>query len=366
MIRATLPAYDRHRRQRVRLEDVAREGGVHVSTASRALAPDGEERLSRETVARVREVARRLGYQRDAIATGLRRGATMSMGVVVPDLENPFQGPFLRGVAATLEEREFVPLVTETLEDRERFIRVLDHLLSRRVSAIIASTARFRDRDVLEQVAASEIPFVLAVRKLDDVALPSVTTDERLGAGLAARHLLELGHRRVAQLRGPADMSTFVERSDTFRSVVSSSGAEDLTLDETPTMPPTIDAGYALMLQTLDETGGNAPTAVFAHTDVMAIGAIRALRERGFSCPGDVSVVGYNNAPLTDAVEPPLSTVHVAGEAIGREAARLALAWVNDQGAPPKSVVLPATLIVRSSTAPPRRASATKRSRARR
>src|SRR4051794_27524684 len=125
----------------VKLSDVAQAAGVHVSTASRALAPDAEQRLRPGTVSRVRAAAERLGYRPDLVATGLRRRHTASVGVVAADLENPFNGPLLRGISATLEERDFVAVIAETLEEHDRLQRLLDHFTSRRVSALIIAAA---------------------------------------------------------------------------------------------------------------------------------------------------------------------------------------------------------------------------------
>ena len=333
----------------VKLVEVARAAGVHVSTASRALAADGHDRLASDTVTRVRTAAERLGYRRDEVATGLRSGSTMSVGVVVPNLENPFQGPVLRGISAVLDEHSHLPLVVDTVEDSARFARIADHLLGRRVSAIVASAARAADLATVEQILAGGVPVVLAVRGLDGIDVPMVTADERAGARAAAEHLLALGHRRVAQLRGPLDILPFVQRAEAFRTAFARGGGVDVTVVEPPGQP-TVEAGQRMMAETL-EAAPEPPTAIFAHTDVMAIGAIRALREHGLSCPRDVSVMGFDNAPLTDAVDPPLTTVELPGERLGREAAALALALV--EGRPAESLVVPTRLIERASTAPP-------------
>jgi len=344
---------DRPARPRpVTLKDVAQAAGVHVSTASRALDPSKSWRVSEATIERVRVAADQLGYTPDIIAKGLKRGTTMSVGVVVADFENPFIGPVLRGVARTLEQRDFIPLVVETVESHERLERMLTHLLSRRVSAIITTAARLTDTHLLDRIAHDGPPIVLAVRDVEATGLPSVTTDDRHGAELAADHLTSLGHRVLAQLRGPLDVSPFAERAEGFRRRIGKQGLVDVTVSE-PATEPTVDQGRRLMELTLRENGDRLPTAVFAHADVMAIGAIQAIRAVGLDCPGDISVIGYDDAPLVDCVAPPLSTIRLPGEEIGELAGELALRLMEDpQGA--DSISLPSTLVARSSTAAPR------------
>lgn len=340
-------------RRPVRLAEVARAAGVHPSTASRALSPDQRDRLNPDTVARVNEAAEQLGYERDVIATSLRSGTTMTVGVVVPDLDNPFQGPLLRGISSALEPREFVPMVTETIESHDRLARILSHMIRRRVSALIISAAHSTDRYLIEETVERGVPIVLAVRTLEAM-LPgttSITADDFEGARLAGRHLVDLGHRRMAQLRGPLDISSFAQRAEGFRGEIARGGAVDISL-ERPVTEVTAESGYALMSEILARPEP-PPTAVFAHADVMAIGAIKAIRANGLRCPTDISVLGYNNAPLTDAIDPPLSTIDVPAHNLGAGAARLALSLVEDREREVAPVVLPTHLLVRESTAAP-------------
>jgi LacI family transcriptional regulator, galactose operon repressor len=337
----------------VTLKDVAQAAGVHVSTASRALDPSKSWRVSETTIGRVRLAADQLGYTPDIIAKGLKRGTTMSVGVVVSDFENPFIGPVLRGIARTLEQREFVTLVTETVETHERLETMLAHLLSRRVSAIITTAARLTDTHLLDQVRRDGPPIVLAVRSVEGSGMPSVTGDDRRGGELAAEHLAGLGHKVLAQLRGPLDVNVFVDRAEGFRRRIGMEGSVDVTVSASAP-EPTVDEGRRLMELTMAENADRLPTAVFAHADVMAIGAIQAIRAMGLDCPRDISVIGYDDAPLVDCVAPPLSTVRLPGQEIGELAGELALRLMDDPDAGAESIVLPATLVPRASTAPPR------------
>jgi LacI family transcriptional regulator, galactose operon repressor len=347
--RQRLPEVLSERARGATLKDVARLAEVHISTASRALDPARAQRLSDATIARVRSAADELGYTPDMIARGLKRGRTTTVGVVVADLENPFIGPVIRGIAGSLEEEGYVALVAETFDDHARFGRLLDHLVSRRVDAIITTAARFGDGQLLKRTTQHGLPIVLAIRSLPRSPLPSVVPDDSLGAAMAVDHLFELGHRVVAQLRGPADVSSFVERARGFQERVAELAMRDVSVTTTATAP-SVAEGLKLMALTL---GGHVrPTAVFAANDLMAIGAIDALRAHGLDCPGDLSVFGYNDGPLADHVSPSLSTVRMPMLELGRRAAELAMELIEDPIARPSRISFAPAVVVRASTGP--------------
>jgi LacI family transcriptional regulator len=339
----------------VTLRDVARAADVHVSTASRALDPSKSWRISQQTVAQVESAAEKLGYTPDMIAKGLKRGTTTMIGVIVADLENPFIGPIIRGILHQLEKKQFVTLVAETLEDHDRFERTLNHLASRRVNGVITTAARTDDRHMLARFAERSPALVLAVRNVSGSGLPYVAHDDSHGAELAANHLSELGHSVTAQLRGPREIETFGNRSEGFRRAIGSRGLVDVSISEAAS-EVTLDEGRRLMKLTLDQNADNPPTAIFAQADVMAIGAIDEMRARGLTCPEDISVIGYDDAPLVSHVNPPLSTIELPGEEIGNTAGKMVMQLIEDPDTPPGSVDVPAKLIPRESTAAPREA----------
>lgn len=335
----------------VTLKDVARAAGVHVSTASRALDPAKSWRISPETIARVNLAVERLGYTPDMIAKGLKRGTTMMVGVVVPDLENPFWGSMIRGIGEQVEERGLVTVVTETLESHDRLARALNSLLSRRVDAVVVAAARNTDLYLLSEFAEKIPALVLAVRNITASGLPHVTQDDRHGGELVGVHLAELGHKVVAQLRGPGDIELFEHRTEGFRRAAATGGLVEVTVSESA-REVTVGEGRRLMQLTFGQNRSNPPTAVFAHADVMAIGAIEELEARGLRCPDDVSVIGYDDAPLVSHVNPPLSTIRLPGHGLGRAAGRAVVRMIDDPSAS-YAETIPAELIARGSTAAP-------------
>jgi LacI family transcriptional regulator len=334
---------------KVTLREVAARAGVHVSTASRALDSSGPARIGPATAERVRCAAAELGYSRDLLASGLKRGMTKSVGVVIANHDNPYSVGLIRGITRVLEADDFVPLVAETAESRERFERLLRHLVGRRVDAVITAAVHLDGEEMLARLLG-EVPVVLAGRGLPGSRHGAVLHDDVTGGSLAAEHLLSLGHRRLAQLAGPADIDPFVRRTRGFSATVATGGGREISGPGPASVTPAFEEGRRLMRGLLDAPV--RPTGVFAPSDVMAVGALDAIAGAGLRCPEDVSVVGYNDVRMARFVSPPLTTIEVPAEQLGAEAARMALAAIEDAAAPRHTVELPARLIVRRSTAP--------------
>jgi LacI family transcriptional regulator len=341
-------ARDKLVRRSVTLRDVAAAARVHVATASRALDSETAHPVSPETRARVKRVAEELGYQHHMMARGLRRGFSSTVGVVVADLGNPYTAPVMRGLQSRLEGADYMALMTESLDDSQVLERAVGHLLARQVDGLVLLAVRSGDLDRVLGWAL-RVPVVLAVRSLPGSGVPAVTHDDLGGARVAAAHLAELGHRRVVQLPGPPDIQPFADRNDAFAEAAAELGLEAWAVP--PASRAVFDEGRRLMGLAL--AGGDRATAVFAHNDNMAMGAVRALRDAGLHCPGDVSVVGYNDVPMADCLDPPLTTIRLNGDRVGRRAGEAVLAAIrglpDSGGGPPE----PAELVARASAGPP-------------
>lgn len=327
------------------LDDIAREVGVHPSTVSRALNPTRATMVREETRLAVIEAARRLGYRPHMVARGLQSGRTATIGVIAADLGNPFVTPIIHQITTALETSDMMPVIAETQDDHDRFARIIDHMLGRRVDGLVAAAAQVGDRQMLEG-AAKAVPVVVAARPLPLSSLPQVIHDDAAGARLAAGHLAELGHRRVAQLRGPPDVANFEQRAVAFSHACRRSGMHEVEVSGHASRP-VFEEG-ARLARLMLELSGPVPTAVFAHNDLMAMGALAVLGEAGLAVPADVSLVGYNDLPMMDLVAPPLTTVRYPSDAIGREAGRLVVELLA--GEQPRQVVLSPSLVVRAST----------------
>ena len=318
---------------------------MHPSTVSRALDPVKHHRVKDSTRQRIIDVADTLGYRPDMVARGLQSGKTGTIGVIASDLGNTFVTPLIHGIAASLESAQMLPTIAETQDDHARMANILDHMLSRRVDGIVAIAARTGDQAILE-AANQVVPVVLASRPLESTSLHQITHDDHAGGRLVAEHLHQLGHRIVGQLEGPIDVLNFPRRAEGFRSVVEREGMLEVKLPEWA-QRPVIDEGARLM-ELLLESPGDLPTAVFAHNDLMALGALAVLRQRGLRVPEDMSLVGYNDLPMVGFLTPPLTTVRYRSLDVGRQAGEVMIQLLR--GEDPGDVTVGATLVARGSS----------------
>lgn len=299
-----------------------------------------------KTQKRIAEAAERLGYRPHLQARSLMTGRTQTIVVIAADLGNPWVTPILHGVASRVAMDGIVPIIAETNNDSKVLAELIDHMLSRGVDAIIVLAAQRQDAEVID-AAGRVVPTVVAARTLLDVSVPVVTHDDRLGGEMVAEHFADLGHKLVAQLLGPSDVINFLLRNEGFSKVSKRRRLRQLSLRD-EAVQPTLDEGCRLMTKLLD-TAAEMPTAVFAHNDAMAIGAMAAIRARGLRIPEDISVSGYNNMPLTEFISPSLTTVHYPSWEVGDAAAGVALRLLaGEQGV--QSVCLNPTFIPRGST----------------
>ncbi|TWF80758.1 LacI family transcriptional regulator [Pseudonocardia hierapolitana] len=324
----------------VTILDVARAAGVSKSTVSRVL----DERLPRSTSAtaeRVRQVAAELGYVRDPLASGLRRAGTSTVGVIVPRLTDTVMAMLYEEIAAVSGARGLFAIVATTEDEPETERLAVQTLLRRRVDGLILTTARLDT--AMEREGAA--PRVLALRT--DGVSPSSVGDDRLGAHLATRHLIDLGHRRIGLVGGPSYASSARNRQEGYRSALAEAGLpvdESLVAGDSFSMEAGEIAGRALLGRP------DRPTAVFAVNDNTAIGVMAAAHALGLRVPDDVSLVGYNDIPVVSRLPVPLTTVRVPFRQIAAGALELLLD--ADRNGPARTLVATPTLIPRRSTAP--------------
>jgi LacI family transcriptional regulator len=292
-----------------------------------------------------------MGYRRDMVASGLKRGRTHTVAVIAGDLGNPNLAPVLRGIASGLEQAGLMTLISETQFDSARLERIVNHLMSRRVDAIVMTAARARDAPTMRWIRRQGMPLVLAIQTVAGIRLPACTNDDRLGGVLAARHLLSLGHRRLAQLRGPMEFSSCFFRAQGFSKTVAAAGAVEVVVKSTA-LRGSPELGGALMRELLDKKGAR-PTGIFAHHDLTAFGALTVAEERGLTCPRDLSIVGYHNLPYNDRIVPPLTSIGQPREELGRLVAEILIAVLTKPGRTPAPRLVRPTLVVRKSTGPP-------------
>lgn len=335
---------------RATLKDVAALAGVHPGTASRAMNADTRPLVNEETARRVLAAADELGYRPNPIARGLKTSRSYTVGVLIPDLTNPLFPRIVRGIQDKLEAAGYTPLIANTDNDPDRERADIEAMLARQVDGLITATAHRVD-DLALEIAGSQLPVVLVNRRLEAGTRPSVVADDRLGIKLAVDHLVGLGHRRIAHLAGPQDLSTGYLRLQGFREALAEAGLEyepDLVLAASAFIE---SEGQRLCNELLDRE--LEVTAILAANDLMALGCYDAFVARGIKCPQQLSVVGYNDMPFAAWFDPPLTTVHLPQYEIGSRAAELLLEQLRDPAAEPIQVLLEPSLAVRGSTAAP-------------
>ena len=334
--------------QAVTLRDVAARAGVHPATASRALNPETRLLVKEETARRVLEAAELLGYHPNPVARSLRTRRSHTVGVIIPDLTNPLFPPIVRGLEDRLAAAGYVALIANTDGDGERERLVFERMRARHADGIVLATAHLSD-PLLAEAVRTGLPVVLVNRMAQDHSLPSVSVDNESGMRMAVAHLIALGHRQIAHIAGPQEVSTGLYR---YRGFVSAMEAHGLAAD--PGLIPvakaySIEEGTRCTRMLLDHGGC---TAVAAANDMLAVGCFAALEEAGLSCPEDLSVVGFNDMPFIDRLRPPLTTIRFPHYQVGTEAAQLLLEQISDGGGPVKVLYLAPELVVRGSTAP--------------
>jgi LacI family transcriptional regulator len=330
----------------VTLKELAARARVHPSTVSRVANHDPNLRIAPPTRLRIEALLRETEYQPNGVARGLKLRQTLVLAVVIPDITNPFFAALFRGVEDAASPRGYNVLLCNTDGSPARQRSHLQSLQSRRVDGVIMASSFLKDPTV-RWLRHQGIPYALVNRFSDEGHDPFVGSDDLVGGRLATDHLVSLGHRRIGHLAGKPTVSTGVMRRRGYLAALADRGlAADPRL--------VVESGYT-------EDGGaraterllslsERPTAIFAVTDMTAVGACGVARRMGLRVPEDVAIVGYNDIPLASRMVPALTTVHVPIHDFGAAAARLLLEQIETGEPSRRRVIFNPELIVRGST----------------
>lgn len=325
--------------------DVARAAEVNQSTVSRAL--DRKHPFSRsETAERIRRIAEEIGYIPDPSAASLRRQSTRTIGVVVPRLTDTVMAILYQEIALAAHDRGLFPLLATTDDDPAAESEAGRLLLERRVDGLVLTTARRDGGKFISTLAEQGIPYVLALRT--DGSGPAALGDDRLGGYLAARHLLDLGHTRIALVAGPGYASSAAGREAGFREALREAGVA-VREQWVRASGFGLDSGEQAGLELL--SGPDRPTAIVAVNDNTAIGVTAVARRLGLRIPEDLSLVGYNDTPIAARLPVPLTSVRVPFREIAQGTMTLLDRAV--EGLDPQTLVYAPTLVPRASTVRP-------------
>jgi LacI family transcriptional regulator len=331
-------------RKNVTINDLAAHLGVHKSTISRAMTSGRRHLISPEMLDRVERAASELGYRQNWAASMLSTGKSKAVGVLLPDITNPVFPPILRGIEDGLELDGYFPIMADTSRHPQAVRQAVDRLLSQRVEGFLIASATLADR------------WLEDLRNTGDL-LPAAISDDAQGMALAVAHLVELGHRHIMHLSGPESLSTGLARRNGYLAAMAH---HDL-----PAGPVLLCHAYSIEEgeRAVAEYWSKAErgkaeagkvTAIVAANDLLALGALQALKARGLCVPQDVSVVGHNDMPWLEQMATPLTSIRIQHYEIGFRAARLLIDGLKGApGSAQATVMLRSQLVVRQSTGMP-------------
>lgn len=325
----------------VTLADIARATGLSASTVSRALSdPD---KVNPRTRDRVRKIAQDMGYVPNQVARSLTSGRNDLIGLIVPDIANPFFPPIIKAVQARASAKGKTVLIADVDEHPSDEIQRA-RVMRKRVDGLVVVSPRTPD-DRLDQLAELR-PIVFVNREVKGAA--SVIIEDSEGMREAVEHLTALGHRRVGYLNGPRRSWSNTQRQNAVREACAAHGVD---LVEFGPFEPQIQAG----VRAADLVHASDVTAVIAYDDMIALGLMARLNERGVRVGPDISVIGIDDSPMSGMAYPTLTSIHVPGSEAGARAVDIVLDLADTPGdAEPAVVQLETRLIVRSSTSPVR------------
>ena len=331
--------------KRATIKDVAQAANVSIATVSRIL--NGQSGVSDELVDQVQDAVRKLNYRPNAAARALKVQKSRSIGLIIPDIENPFFPALVRGVEDAAQVHGYALTLCNTDGKAEEEKRYIKFLLNKQVDGIlfVGNSRCFVDDD--PELLAGDVPIVLLDRRIEGVPFSTVMIDNSAGAYMAAEHLLQQGRRRIAMVGGRADSPTNLERVEGYRQALQAYGVSYqpalVTNNEF-----TFEGGYIGAEFLL--SSGEAFDAVFAANDMMAVGVIECLLKHGRRVPEDVAVIGFDDIRMASWYKPSLTTIHQPVYEMGRMAVEMLLSHMQKPALTAQNVMLQPELIVRQSS----------------
>jgi LacI family transcriptional regulator len=330
------------------MKDIARDLGVSVITISKVLRnhPDVGDETRERVLSRVKE----LDYRPNLAARSLVTGRTYLVGLVVPDLLHPFFAEIAKSLSETLRGSGYYLIVSSSEEDPDIEEQEINQLLARRLDTLIIASCR-STVDLFFRIENQKTPYVLIDRSLPGLTANFIGVDDEAVGRIATRHLIEIGCKRIAHIRGP-ETSTGIRRVDGYKQALSDAGqrvVDDYIITEFKGDIETKQRGADAMRQLLSLKP--RPDGLFCFNDPLAMGAINYAVDQGIRIPEDIAVIGCGNLHYDDSLRVPLSSIDQHSRRIGEEAARIALGILNSKIPPkPQTVVLQPELVVRRST----------------
>lgn len=332
--------------RRVTLQDVANHAGVSRATAS--LIVRNSPKVAEKTREKVLKSMKELGYVYDRVAANLRSQSSTTIGTIITDVGNTFFAQFLLGVHQELEKYGYTVLLGTTFDSLQDQERLISTMLENRVGGILLCPVSSSSTETVERIKQLDIPIVLGIRELPDLACDYVGLDYQAGAYTAVKYLLEKKkHKRVAFIGGISDSSTWQERMSGYQRAHEEAGIpidKSLILDSEPTREGGLLAVEKIMKHP------EPPTAIFCFSDLIAFGAIIGLRKMGYQPGEDIDIVGFDNIPEAEISYPPLTTISSFAQVTGTKAANLLHQRIREPVRERQRIIIEPQLIKRESS----------------
>ena len=327
----------------ITLKMVAKRAGVSVNTASRAI--NNKPDINLETKKRVLQIAKELGYIRNAAAVALRTKKTGTIGVVIADNRNPFYAEVLNGMEEAAREKNYHIILANTQRDYKKEEDAINLLLAKRVDGLLITPVQDKDDDIKNLIDAN-IPFVVVGRDFENIEVDAIYNDEVKGGFLATEYLIKKGHKRIALINGFLYKSPAKGRSEGYKKALNK---YRIPLDESliSVGDINIEDGHERTKQMLEKDLNF--TAIFVYNDMMAFGAMQAIKEKGLRIPEDIGLVGYDDIPFSSLISPALTTIRLKKQELGIESVKLLLSRINGNRKKTKKIMLDVELITRGT-----------------
>jgi DNA-binding LacI/PurR family transcriptional regulator len=326
------------------MKEVAKLAGVSVATVSRVL--NNKPSVSSELRSKVLEAVGELNYQRNRVARSLRVKTSQIIGLIISDIQNPFFTSIVRGVEDLAYEHSYTLLLCNSDEDPDKERLYIDTMLAERVAGVIISPVAEVD-NYSSVLLEAGVPIVAMDRRMRDLDVDTVLVNNVEGAYQAVSHLIELGHRRIGFIGGPLQTTTGRERHEGYKKALTEHG---ISLEQSLLKIGDFkqDSGYQIVCELLEMD--DSPVAVFTANNLMTLGALNAIHEKGLSIPQDMAIVGFDDMPWAPSLDPPLTAVAQPTYELGQTAADLLLRRVADPKRPVEQICLETTLVIRESS----------------
>jgi len=334
--------------KRSTISEVAKLAGVSRATVSKVF--NNDEKISKKTRDKVLEIAKKLNYQPSAIARSLRNKKSKAIGLMLPNITNPFFPQVVRGVEEVALENNYVVIFCsfeEQFQKESQYFQLLDN---RWIDGIIFSgvTGDKEEKEYIQNIQKRGIPIVFIDRGIEGHFSNLVAIDNEEATFKGTRYLLELGHKRIGFVNGPGEVKLFAKRLEGYKRALQESGLE---FDKDLVVEGKQNPGVAEQAVKQFLSQKKPPTAIFATSDLVAIALLREVQNRGLGVPEDISIMGFDNVPLASLTSPSLTTVAQPIYKMGVEATKLLIDHIEKKETTKRKIILDTELVIRESTA---------------